>query len=483
MANVPLICRRTYQPSIFRIMNSSKILLLVLCLWVPGMVIAQSPWSTAGNNPNSNSNAFIGTTSPKPLVMKTNAVERLTIDPNGKVLVKSLVATDTSALMILPDGGLARAGDPGNGGGGCNLFLWDGDGNAIGPDCFIGTTNPQPFRIHTRGIERLRVTADGNVVVHGFGAKAAFQVYDHMGITFNRYDVSVADVQRSIGFNLFQDGVNQFHYQTGNAAKMEFVSSLGLLQLSVAQSKPANTQAAFPLGIQLDQYGHAGIGARPDVADALTIGGTVMVQQVGNPASQVRLGHDGANAFVQAVGGNLVLRSNSGTVSVEQSGNTGNHVRLGHDGFHGFIETGGGANARLKVNSQSLKMLEVGGDALFDQYVGIGTTSFVDNSTGKDYRLAVNGRIRAREVKVYSGWADHVFLPDYKLMALADVEAYIAANGHLPGVPSAAEVAQHGVELGANQALLLEKVEELTLHLIRLEKENAVLRAAMEELK
>jgi hypothetical protein len=61
-------------------------------------------------------------------------------------------------------------------------------------------------------------------------------------------------------------------------------------------------------------------------------------------------------------------------------------------------------------------------------------------------------------------------------MPLHEVDAYIQSNGHLPGLPSAAEVAENGVELGETQALLLEKIEELTLHLIRLEKENAALK-------
>lgn len=107
----------------------------------------------------------------------------------------------------------------------------------------------------------------------------------------------------------------------------------------------------------------------------------------------------------------------------------------------------------------------------------MGTDNYQDAGTGKSYRLSVDGRIRAREVKVYSGWADHVFEAGYELMPLSEVEAYIALHGHLPGLPSAAEVAANGVDLGESQALLLEKVEELTLHLIKLEKENAELKA------
>ena len=402
---------------------------------------------------------------------------------NGKLTIAGLASADTAVLVVLSDGSLAKAIDPGNGGGDCNLLVWDGDGNAAGPDCFIGTTNTQPLRMHTKGIERMRITPEGNVVVQGAGARAPFQVFDHWGITFNRNDLGVTDVYRSIGFNLYQDGVNQYHYQNGTAAKVEFVSATGVLQLSVASQQPSNAQATFPAGIQIDQFGKAGIAARPDVADALMVGGVTKVQQAGNVNNYVRLGHDGGKGFVQVAGADLALRSQGGVISVERSGNANQHLQLGHNGTNAVIETGGNANALLQVNGQSGKAVSFGGNIFANSHIGIGTTNFFDQSTGKDYRLAVNGRIRATEIKLYSGWADYVFASDYLLMPLADVEAYIVANGHLPNVPSAKEVEQNGVEVGVTQALLLEKIEELTLHLIRLEKENVALRSEMEHLK
>jgi len=104
-------------------------------------------------------------------------------------------------------------------------------------------------------------------------------------------------------------------------------------------------------------------------------------------------------------------------------------------------------------------------------YVGIGTS----NPTNA---LAVNGTIKAREVIVTTnGWADFVFEPDYELMSLGEVESFIEANGHLPDVPTAEDVARGGVRMGEMQATLLRKIEELTLHVIELKKENNDLRA------
>jgi hypothetical protein len=100
------------------------------------------------------------------------------------------------------------------------------------------------------------------------------------------------------------------------------------------------------------------------------------------------------------------------------------------------------------------------------QQVGIGTTNPGTN------KLAVEGTIGARAVKVtlQNPWPDYVFNTGYTLPSLKTLEAYIQVNSHLPGLPSAAEVEKTGVDLGSTQARLLEKVEELTLYAIQLEK-------------
>jgi len=65
---------------------------------------------------------------------------------------------------------------------------------------------------------------------------------------------------------------------------------------------------------------------------------------------------------------------------------------------------------------------------------------------------------------------DYVFEEDYDLPTLAEIEAFITANKHLPEVPSAAEMEEEGIVLGDMNMLLLKKIEELTLHTIKQEK-------------
>lgn len=92
--------------------------------------------------------------------------------------------------------------------------------------------------------------------------------------------------------------------------------------------------------------------------------------------------------------------------------------------------------------------------------------------------------LRANDVKVdLNNAADYVFDENYDLKSLSEVEAYVKANKHLPGVPSATELKSEGMSVSEMTNLLLEKVEELTLHLIRVEKENQALKAEIEALK
>ncbi|MBI2275705.1 MAG: hypothetical protein HYU70_18075 [Bacteroidetes bacterium] len=86
--------------------------------------------------------------------------------------------------------------------------------------------------------------------------------------------------------------------------------------------------------------------------------------------------------------------------------------------------------------------------------------------------FAVNGNISAKKIIVtQSGWPDYVFHPSYKLKSLAEVAQFIKQNQHLPDVPSAKEVGDKGISLGDSQALLLKKIEELTLYIIDMKRE------------
>lgn len=109
--------------------------------------------------------------------------------------------------------------------------------------------------------------------------------------------------------------------------------------------------------------------------------------------------------------------------------------------------------------------------------VGIGKT----NATEK---LEVNGNIRAKEIKVETAnWPDYVFHEEYELPSLKETETFIREHKHLPNIPKAGEIEANGIALGEMNRLLLEKVEELTLHLIEKEKELDRVKQRLEALE
>ncbi|MCL6294857.1 hypothetical protein [Jejuia spongiicola] len=125
--------------------------------------------------------------------------------------------------------------------------------------------------------------------------------------------------------------------------------------------------------------------------------------------------------------------------------------------------------------------------------LGIGTTDT------KGFRLGVNGKIAATEVKVatYANWADFVFKDSYNLPTLKEVEQHIKEKGHLKDIPSAEEVKKDGIYLGEMDSKLLQKIEELMLYTIEqekriesieennksLKKENEVLKTLLERVE
>ena len=81
------------------------------------------------------------------------------------------------------------------------------------------------------------------------------------------------------------------------------------------------------------------------------------------------------------------------------------------------------------------------------------------------------------------GLPDYVFNNNYDLKPLVEVEEYINENKHLPGIPSSNEARGKGVDIGEMQSKLLEKIEEITLYIIELKKENEALKAKIEEIE
>ena len=173
--------------------------------------------------------------------------------------------------------------------------------------------------------------------------------------------------------------------------------------------------------------------------------------------------------------GNVGIGTQSPAYKLDIAGtaNFSNAIINGQQIFHT-----GNFNPALKAND-AVVVHKTGNEALsgqkiFNDFIGIGAPY------DPAYKLIVNGTVKARSVKVDpNNWPDYVFEKNYNLPPISETAQYIKDNKHLPGIPSAKEVSQTGINLGEMNALLLKKIEELTLYLIkqqeRLDEQNGLL--------
>jgi hypothetical protein len=118
---------------------------------------------------------------------------------------------------------------------------------------------------------------------------------------------------------------------------------------------------------------------------------------------------------------------------------------------------------------------------------GFSVTAPSSPSLHDTLKLAVNGAIFALEALVKSDccwpWPDFVLGENYELMPLDKLEQKIKEDKHLPDMQTADQVSKEGINLGEMQAKLLQKIEELTLYVIDLKKENERLTKRVETLE
>lgn len=101
-----------------------------------------------------------------------------------------------------------------------------------------------------------------------------------------------------------------------------------------------------------------------------------------------------------------------------------------------------------------------------------GKIAIAANAVDPNHELWVNGSLKAKEVLIsVDSVPDYVFEDDYDLLSLEEVDRYVKAEKHLPGVPSESEYKADGVDVGKLNMILLKKIEELTLHMIELKSE------------
>ena len=167
----------------------------------------------------------------------------------------------------------------------------------------------------------------------------------------------------------------------------------------------------------------------------------------------------------------------SGTNPYIQMANAGSDIGyIRANGSDMMVATNSGVTGKLILRANGINSMYI------DQNGSIvmGSTAIIPKS---GYKLSVDGKVVCEELLVQlSPWPDYVFNADYKLKPLSEVESFIQTNNHLPGMPNAKEVETEGLNVGEMQKLMMEKIEELTLYMIELQKENAALNTELDTL-
>jgi len=171
-------------------------------------------------------------------------------------------------------------------------------------------------------------------------------------------------------------------------------------------------------------------------------------------------------------------------------------MTINEDGNVGIATTS--PNARLTIDASDEKSLPLNiirngliefqvlsnGTTNIDGRIVIAEGAVVNTIIYQNGDARFDGEVRAKSIHIKADvWSDKVFYDNYKLLSLNEVEEFININKHLPDVPSENEVKKNGVDQGQFNALMLQKIEELTLYIIQLEKTNKKLATEIELLK
>lgn len=191
---------------------------------------------------------------------------------------------------------------------------------------------------------------------------------------------------------------------------------------------------------------------------------------------------DGNNLeFAAGTGGTMKWQ----VLSISKTGNVGigtnSAQALLHVAGDPRIQRPGGSALIIQTPASDVRMYGSGGKPFLIPEGNVGIGTYMPTK-----KLSVNGTVLAKEVIVSTNgayWPDYVFEDGYQLMSLSNLSRFIEKNNHLPNVPSQKEVEEQGIPLGEMQRLHMEKIEELTLHLIEKDKEIQNLNSRLEKLE
>jgi hypothetical protein len=424
---------------------------------------AQSYWSLTGNggtNPNSN---FIGTSDAQPLIFKTNNAERMRLLSNKPFLgigVSNPQSTlhlhyqqDYESSLKLLQLTTYQTGNSANDG----LCIFS-DKNTN--DILLKQQETSKLLIETPG-GGIAIAPDGKV---GFGTTAPEGEIHVIGkLIIDRPDNTLSGL-------LFKHSKTkgQLPPTSYYSPYWDIYADCDGLKFNTLDANGLNTTQRMIIS------GGGGIGIGVNIPTAtLDVSGSFKAQSAS--ITNTLTVNDLSALGTATVTGNTYLNGNVGI------GNTTPQATLDVSGsfkaqsanITGTTTTNvlGAQNANITgtttTNVLGAQNANITGNTYLSGNVGIGV---INNSS--TVKLDVVGTIRSHEVKVcLNQGCDYVFNDDYKLMNLKDLNNFIKDNKHLPDVAPAAEMETEGINLSEMNALLLRKIEELTLYILDLQKQ------------
>jgi len=394
-------------------------------------------WLTSGNSGTTSSN-FIGTTDNQPLLFRTNNIQRFHITNDGKTVVGAGLPGYDAILTIRSNSGAL---------GGSKLVL-DGANAIANPGLIISTTNTNHYY----------PSISFESVNWGTSTINQYEGLWHSVPIGKRYSWIIGTVR---AMRLTTNGNLLIGTETENTARLKLSGSGGML----AEFTDAGTTAGY-IRIRNSGTDYTDMGLEGSGLVSLKSNGTAFLY--GNSAGSVNVGSSTMDASAKlsvtsTTQGFLPPRMTTTQKNAISSPAAGLMVYDNTLGKYNYYNGSGwqelGAGASQWTNSGTNISYATGN-------VGIGTNAIAE------HKLAVNGSIIAEKMKVklYGNWPDYVFEKGHKIPSLEEVEVFIRNNKHLPGVPAAAVVEKEGLDLGNNQAILLKKIEELTLYIIEQNK-------------
>ncbi len=351
----------------------------------------------------------------------------------------------------------------------------------------IGTTSPNVFSLTSGGQDKVHIWPNGNVII---GNDSGAQNFMGQAPTRMMEPTAKLTVQTDINNTGFEHiagpdsiivreaigGVSASFGTATNHALRLMVNSVGRLQMYPDGNIVVGTNNDGSFGKftvhtpnnsdGISQVSEGGIILNTNIGGVSAAFGTstnhtlrLMVNGIGRlqmyPDGKVVVGTNNEGSFGKFT---VNTPNNSDGVSHISDGGIILSTRVG--GVSGGFGTFSNHIMRIFSNSIAVINIDPAGN------IAMGTP---DPLPG--YKLAVNGSIKAKELVIETvGWPDYVFGENYHLMSLADIEKFIQLNHHLPNIPSASEIENSGIPVGEMQQKMMEKIEELTLHAIELNR-------------